>query len=150
MTTITPPGGFRHHYPIQVRWGDMDALGHVNNAVYLTYLEQARVDYTRRELGLWDGAAGKLGLIMARVEIDFKLPLFAGDDVHVFTRSARLGRSSGVTEQLIARAKDDQLEIASRALITIVVYDYANNKPTPIPDEWRERIKAYEIVPPAE
>ncbi len=92
MTTITAPEGFRHQYAIQVRWGDMDALGHVNNAVYLTYLEQARVDYTRRELKLWDGAAGKIGLIMARVEIDFKLPLFAGDDVHVFTRMVRLGQ----------------------------------------------------------
>ncbi len=150
MTTISPPEGFRHHYPIQVRWGDMDALGHVNNAVYLTYLEQARVDYTRRELGLWDGAAGKIGLVMARVEIDFKLPLFAGDDVRVFTRMVHLGRTSGVTEQLIARVKDDQLEIAARALITIVVYDYANNQPTPIPAAWREQIKTYEIVPPEE
>ncbi len=150
MTTITPPDGFRHHYAIQVRWGDMDALGHVNNAVYLTYLEQARVDYTRRELGLWDGGGGQIGLIMARVEIDFKLPLFAGDDVHVFTRTIRLGNRSGVTEQWIMRLKDDQLQLASRALVTVVVYDYTANQSSAIPDAWRERIKAYEIVAPAE
>jgi acyl-CoA thioesterase FadM len=62
----------------------------------------------------------------------------------------RLGRTSGVTEQLIARVTGDQLQIASRALITVVVYDYASNQPTPIPVAWRERVKAYEIVPPEE
>lgn len=148
MTTITPPEGFRHHYAIQVRWGDMDALGHVNNAVYLTYLEQARVDYTRRGLRLWDGKPGEIGLIMARVEIDFKLPLFAGDDVHVFTRITRFGRTSFTTEQRIMRGGENGLELAAHALVTVVVYDYAAGKPTPIPDVWRSLIKAYEPAPP--
>ena len=150
METIAPPEGFRHHLPVQVRWGDMDALGHVNNAVYLTYLEQARVDHLRRELGLWDGQTGTIGVILARVEIDFKLPLFAGDDVHVFTRCARLGNRSLETEQVVARRKDDQLEVVARGMITIVVYDYSANQSAPIPAEWRDLVKAYEVTPPNE
>lgn len=150
MENIALPEGFRHHLPIQVRWGDMDALGHVNNAVYLTYLEQARVDHLRRELGLWDGQSGKIGVILARVEIDFKLPLFAGDDVHVFSRVTRLGNRSIDIEQVVTRLKNKQYELAARALVTGVIFDYASNQSTPIPAEWRARIKAYEIVAPAE
>lgn len=127
----------------------MDALGHVNNARFLTYFEQARINYVRG-LRLWDGIPDKLGLIIARVEIDFRLPLFAGDDVHVFTRCARLGNRSLETEQVVARRKDDQLEVVARGLITIVVYDYRANQSAPIPAEWRNLVKAYEVTPPNE
>ncbi len=146
---VTPPAGFRHHYPLQVRWSDMDALGHVNNARFLTYLEQARIHYVR-DLKLWEGKPDKLGLIIAKVVIDFKLPLFATDDVHVFTRTVRLGRRSLETEQWVARLGDDQLEIAAQARITIVVYDYAANQSTPIPEAWRALMRAYEPVAPQE
>lgn len=127
----------------------MDALGHVNNARFLTYFEQARIHYVRG-LRLWDGIPDKLGLIIARVEIDFKLPLFAGDDVHVFTRCARLGNRSLETEQVVARRRDDPLEVVAQGVITIVVYDYRANQSAPIPAEWRDLVKAYEVTPPNE
>lgn len=144
--TITPPDGFRHHLAVQVRWGDMDAFGHVNNAVYLTYLEMARIDYAT---SLWQRSLEN-GLIIARVAIDFKLPLFVGDDVHVFTRVSRLGGRSFDTEQWIMRRKDGQLELAAQATVTIVVYDYTSSQSVPIPDAWRARIKQYEPVAPSE
>ena len=78
---------FRHRTSLQVRFRDIDAFGHVNNATYLTYLEMARIDYS---YSLWERSRER-GLIIARIAIDFKLPLFAGDDVHVFTRTSRLG-----------------------------------------------------------
>ena len=143
MTSITPPEGFRHHIPLPVRWSDLDALGHVNNAVYLTYFEQARISYFN-ELGLWDGSIEKLGLIMARAVIDYKLPLNATDDVHVFTRTKRLGNKSFDTEQLIARHVGDQLEIAAQGMITIVVFDYQTNTSTPMPQPWRDMLTVYE------
>ena len=143
---ITPPDGFRHHLAVQVRWGDMDSFGHVNNAVYLTYLEMARIDYAT---SLWQRSLEN-GLIIARVAIDFKLPLFVGDDVHVFTRTSRLGKRSFDTEQLIMRRKDGQTELAAQATVTIVVYDYTSNQSTAIPDEWRALIKQYEPAPPGE
>ena len=144
-TAVTMPG-FRHHCAIQVRWGDMDALGHVNNAKFLTYMEQGRLQYVN-ELNLWGGGRSKLGMILARVEIDFKLPLFASDDVHVFTRCVQFGRSSFKTEQWIARRKDEQLEVAAQAILTIVVYDYEQQKSAPIPEGWRALVKAYEVAP---
>lgn len=149
---MNPPSleGFRHHTAIQVRWGDMDALGHVNNAAFLTYLEQARVGYFA-ELGLWDGSAQGVGLIMARVEMDFRLPLFAGDDVHVFTRCARLGnRSFDTVQQIVRRTSAGALEVAAPATITIVVFDYAAGHSVGIPDTWRRSLREYEPWPPAE
>lgn len=79
-----PPEGYRYETHIQVRWADLDALGHVNNATYLTYLEQARVSYFN-DLGLWDGSIHQLGLIMAKVTLEYRLPVFGTDDVYVYT-----------------------------------------------------------------
>ncbi len=140
--------GFRHHMPIQVRWGDMDALNHVNNAAYLSYLEHARINYFT-DMALWGGTSTELGLIMARVVMDFKLPLHAGEDAHVFTRCIRLGNRSFETEQVLIRANaDGSQERVAAATITIVVYDYNANHSAPIPERWREGIMAYEPQKP--
>ncbi len=149
MDSITPPPGFRHHYALQVRWGDMDALGHVNNAVFLTYLEQSRLNYVR-QLGLRDGRPDRPGLILARIAIDFRQPLFADDDVHVFTRIIRIGGRSFDTEQWVTVLHEGQLEVAAQATTTVVVYDYAARKSAPIPDEWRALVRTFEAVPPQE
>lgn len=140
---ITPPEGFRHHIPIQVRWSDMDALGHVNNACFLTYCEQARIDYFV-SLNLRNTGQPEPGLIIAKVVIDYLLPLYAGDDVHVFTRCSRLGGRSLETEQQVVRVKQQQIQVAAKATITVVVYDYDNHQSTAIPAAWRMNILEYE------
>lgn len=145
---VVPPDGFRHHMPVQVRWGDMDALSHVNNAAYLSYLEHARVSYFA-DLALWDGHPSGLGLIMARVVMDFKLPLHAGEDAHVFTRCSRLGNRSFDTEQALLRVNaDGAQDRVAVATITIVVFDYTAGRSAPMPEVWREGIIAYELQKP--
>lgn len=149
MTPINPPEGFRHQTLVPVRWGDVDAMGHVNNATYLTYLEQARITYFN-DLGLWNGQAGKIAPIMARCEIDYRLPLYASDQVVVYTRCARLGNRSFDTEQIIARVNGGDLQIAAQAKVVAVVYDYLSLKSAPMPEAWRDKLKSYEVSPPAE
>lgn len=149
MTPITPPEGFRHQTAVQVRWGDVDAMGHVNNATFLTYLEQARITYFN-DLKLWDGARGTIGAIMARCEIDYRIPLHAEDQVVVFTRCSRLGNRSFDTEQIIARVRDGDVEVAAQSKIILVVYDYSAGNSARMPEVWREKLKAYEVEPPAE
>jgi acyl-CoA thioester hydrolase len=147
---MIPLNDFRHSTEIQIRWGDMDALGHVNNAVYLTYLEQARVQYMA-DLRMWDARVSKLGLIMARVVLDYKLPLLATDRmVTVFSRVSRLGSKSFDMAQIIARRVNDNYEAAASATITLVVFDYPANQSVPIPDEWRAAFAAYEPVAPSQ
>jgi len=150
MQSITPPEGFRHQYALQVRWGDMDALGHVNNARFLTYIEQARFDYFRAGLGRRYQVGDRPGFILVKVVLEFKQPLFESDDVHIFTRCIRLGGSSFDLEHWVMRLKDGQLEAAAQATITSVVYDYVERKSVPIPDALRAAIKAYEVAAPNE
>lgn len=143
MQTYPPLEGFQHGLPIQVRWGDLDAMGHVNNAKYLTYMEQARIHYIN-DLGLWDGHNTRRGMIMARVELDYKFPLTLAGEVVVYTRTSRLGNKSLDTEQQIVRYLDGEARVAAAAKITLVVYDYDRGQSAPIPDRWREVFIAYE------
>lgn len=143
MTTIHPPEGFRHLQFIQVRWGDLDAMGHVNNATYLTYLEQARISYFTA-VGLWDGTERGIAPIMAKVTLDYRRPLFATDEVYVCTRTIRLGNRSFEQEQRIVTTGADGLQVAAQSMIILVSYDYAAGTSVPIPQAWRERIAAYE------
>ena len=134
---------FRHVTELHPRWGDMDALGHVNNAVYLTYLEQARVEYVR-DLNLWDGSSTAFGFIIARVELDYLRPMTARDTVTIYSRTGRLGNKSMDMEQYITRLTPRGVEPVAKAIITAVAMDYPNNETIPLPGDWREKIISYE------
>lgn len=141
MSNVTD--GFRHSITIDIRFGDIDAMGHVNNAKYLTYMETARITYAR-DLGLWDGGPPRdIAPIMAKATIEYKLPLNLDDQaVEVYTRVSRLGNKSYDMEHLIVRKRDG--EVAAFGLIVVVAYDYRTGQSTPIPDAWREKLLAYE------
>ena len=118
----------------QVRFRDLDPMGHVNNAVFLTYLEQARVAFFA-EAGAASGL-DDMNMIVARVEIDFKAPVRLGQEVEVSVRASRFGAKSfdldyelRVEGELVAEAKSVQ-----------VAYDYNLREPVPVPGEWREKL----------
>ena len=141
MTDSTPPN-FRHHIRVPIRYADLDTLGHVNNASYLAYTEQARITYVR-DLGIWDGYLSPLGLIVARICTDYKMALRLEDEaVDVWTRISRLGNKSFTIEYLLNRAGDHATAATSE--IVIVAYDYENDQTIVIPDDWRAKIIAYE------
>ncbi|MBA2719345.1 MAG: acyl-CoA thioesterase [Chloroflexi bacterium] len=89
-------GDFGHRHVSQVRFADTDAMGHVNNAVYLTYIESARVawwaDVTGEAIQREPGRAE--GLILAEADVAFRAPVFHGETVTVETRPTRIGRTS--------------------------------------------------------
>src|SRR5271154_3757440 len=84
--------GFKIVSEVLVRFSDTDALGHVNNANYLSYLESARVDYLRAIFGAVK--VEKLGVIIARIEIDYKSPAFHQQTLRVGCRVEEIGGSS--------------------------------------------------------
>ncbi len=135
-----PPEGFRHGVPIEIRFADLDSLAHLNNAKYLTYMEQARVRYFR-ELGLWDKTPSREGLILAKATLDFKLPLGLDDKIMVYTRVKRLGNKSMDSEQQIIRQDG---AVAAFATVVLVVYNYEANASIRIPDRWRAVLTEYE------
>ena len=89
-----------HEKRIEIRWRDMDAFGHVNNAVYLTYLEEVRDEWMERVLG---GVADMFDFVLARVAVDYGHELKQSDDVVVATcMLERIGRSSIGTRETLA------------------------------------------------
>jgi acyl-CoA thioester hydrolase len=128
---------FRFSVSIPVRFRDLDAIGHVNNAVYLTYLEQARIAYWMKLTGLVE--IQKIDIILARVEIDYRSPLAFGETVDVAVRCIALGRSSCTLELRLTEQKTGRLVAESRNVI--VQYDYAAGRPAPIPERFRRLIR---------
>lgn len=129
---------FRFLYPLRVRFGDLDAMRHVNNAVYLTYLESARLAYwlhTTRRQGL-----DALDMILARVEIDYRSPLAWDEAITVGVRCASLSRSSFVLEFEVRAGEDARLVAEARKVM--VHYDWAAGKPLPLPEPLRALIRA--------
>ena len=135
---------FRHRTPLQVRFRDTDAFGHVNNAVFATYVELARVRYLSEVLEPRERFE-RLPLILARLEIDFRSPIQLGDEVAVETRVDRIGRSSvAMSHRMTAGPDGSDERLAAEVSSVIVVYDYETQRPIPVPDDWRARIDAFE------
>jgi acyl-CoA thioester hydrolase len=117
-----------------VRFRDLDPMGHVNNAVFLTYLEQARIAFLT-EIGAATGIED-MNIIVARVEIDFRAPVRMDQEIHISVNASRFGTKSfdldyelRVDGEVVAQAKSVQ-----------VAYDYERREPVELPDEWRERL----------
>jgi len=133
---------FRFHHPIEVRYGDLDPQGHVNNARYLTYLEQARIAYIQA-LGLWKGGSFlDVGIILADARVTFKAPIQYGTPVRVGVRITRMGNKSLTMEYLLEDADSGQY-LATGASV-LVAYDYHRASAIPIPDDWRITISKFE------
>jgi len=130
---------FRHRTRLEVRFRDIDAFGHVNNAVTSTYVEQARVRYLRDVLAV--EPVGLMPLILAMIKIDYVSPILFDDTVEVGSRVDWIGTSSiAMSHGLRA---DDGRELA-RASSVLVTYDYDQARPMPVPDGWRETLAAHE------
>lgn len=120
---------------VQVRFRDIDAYGHVNNAVYVTYLEQARVEYLRTVLGI---DIDELDVVLASLSVDYREPVTDADSVEVAIDVPELGRSSVPMEYEIR--DEGVVAVAESVLVT---YDFESDSSKPIPEEWREEIAAY-------
>jgi acyl-CoA thioester hydrolase len=126
----------RFIYRLEVRFRDCDPMGHVNNAVYFTYLEQTRFAHWR---SLWGFGNPGLppdmpGVILAHAECDFQRPVRYGDALEIHLHVAEIGRTSFKYEYEIV---DAQGRTVATARTVQVMYDYAAERPVPIPDHIR-------------
>lgn len=122
-----------HRLPIQLRWRDTDAFGHVNNVVFGSWIELARIAFLR---GI-DPPTGEL--ILARLAIDFVAQVRFGADVEVETRVSRIGRTSiGVRHLVLANG-----EPAARVESVVVLYDYARDAKREIDEALRATLLRY-------
>ena len=134
---------FRFFHPVEVRYGDLDPQGHLNNAKYLTYFEAARIKYFVH-LGLFEPGDSfmNIGMIMADAHVNFKSAVEYGMNAKVGVRVSRLGNKSMTSEYAILNA-DTGEELATGSSV-LVAYDYRSAQTLPISDEWRKKISEYE------
>jgi len=122
-----------HRIQIQMRFGDTDALGHVNNASFASYAEVARLDFLR--------LFGKSvrSLILASLHIDFRRQVKFDESVHVETYVQRLGTTSITLVQTVFAGDERAADVRS----TVVYFDYANGKSRELTPEMRESLAPF-------
>jgi acyl-CoA thioester hydrolase len=124
--------GFDFVHQETVRFRDVDAMGHVNNAVFLTYIEEARIAYLLRF------GAEVTQMILARAEIDFRAPLRDGDELEIGVRPVGVGTKSFELEYEVRSAD----ALAAEAKTVIVSFDYESGRSVDVPQAWREALAA--------
>ena len=115
-----------------VRFRDLDSLAHMNNAVYATFLEQARIAF------LSPHGAQVENMILARLEIDFRSPAELGETIEITVTPTRIGTKSFDLEYVM-RAGD---RVVAEAKTVLVAYDYVTATTVELPDDWKERFAA--------
>lgn len=137
---------FRYFHEIEVRYGDLDPQAHVNNAKFLTYMEQGRIAYIR-DLGLWDGRSFfDIGIILAEARVTFLAPIHFGQKVKVGVRVSEIGNKSMTMEYLLLDGESGE-KLATGSSV-LVAYDYRLAQTRRIPDHWRETITRFENALP--
>lgn len=123
--------------PVPVRFRDIDAFGHVNNAVHVSYLEEARVAYFEQVLSV---DLGSVGTVVASISVDYRRPIELDDELIVETTVPEIGTTS--------LTLDHELRVdggvAATATVVLVLYDYETDAPRPIPESWRSTIVDFE------
>jgi acyl-CoA thioester hydrolase len=132
-----PPGRLAHSCRLPIRWGDMDAYGHVNNTVYFLYMQEARVDYLE-SLGYRIGDYDTTPVIITAA-CTFLIPIAYPGEVEVRLFLGEPGRSSILSSYEMRRGDSDALCATGEA--TIVWTEVASGRPVPIPENLRERFE---------
>jgi acyl-CoA thioester hydrolase len=127
---------------LPIQWGDQDAFGHVNGVVYFRWFETARIEYLNRGgLGHLMSQEG-MGPILAAIKCDYRRQLKYPDTILVSASISEIGRSSMKMRHLIY--SQAQQAIAAEGESTVVMFDYANQRPTRVPDDVRQQIEQLE------
>jgi acyl-CoA thioester hydrolase len=135
---MTPP---RHIEPVSVRWGDIDSMGHVNNAKYFTYCESARMSYFAA-IGLDRfREGGRFGPALAAANLDFRRQVRYPAALEVHTHVSKLGRTSFTMDYTIVDAASAGTVAAGAGVVVWI--DYGTGRPEPIPDAMRLAILGY-------
>lgn len=134
------PEHYQHQTPITVRFADLDAMGHLNHAKYLTYMEQARILYIRDVCG-FDLSWEDFGVILANIICDYLQPVAFAEVITVYCRCSRIGGKSFDIDYLLV---NEQNEAVATGKTVLVAFDYHRNQTIPVPDDWREKITQFE------
>lgn len=129
--------GFETQVDVDVRYRDIDSVGHVNNAVYVSYLEEARVSYIQN---VFDEALLDPGFVVVNLTINYERQVTLGETVTVGIRVSNIGTSS-ITMAYEIWANGERAATAETVIVPVAE---SGAESRPVPDDWRERIAAHE------
>jgi acyl-CoA thioester hydrolase len=135
-----------NEYSPEIRFADIDAMGHVNNAVYLSYFEQARIKFFRDAIGRkWDWQTQ--GILVARNEIDYKKPVFLNDRIIIRVECTHIGNKSFSLSYHVLRFIQDASEVCTDGKSILVCFDHSTHRSIPVPPQWRMALETYLNAP---
>jgi acyl-CoA thioester hydrolase len=129
--------GFPFSCPVEVRYGDVDAMDHVNNTVYVSFLEQARMRLWQERIASLSSARD-IPIIVARVAVDYRSPVGLSESLEIGVGVRAIGRTSFT---LAYRVEADG-RLAAEGETVQVLYDYGQSRPAPIAGALREKLEA--------
>lgn len=134
---------FKQKTKVQIRFKDIDMMGHVNNANFITYFELARLTYfdALSEVGIKIDWVNE-GVILAKIEMEYKQPILLEDKVFVYTWVSRMGSKSFDMACSIVRVIDGVEIEAAKGLAVIVCFNYKTNQTIAIPELWKDKMLA--------
>jgi acyl-CoA thioester hydrolase len=132
---------YRYKTPISIRFSDIDAEGHVNNAIYLTYFEVARHNYWK-DVTNWN--LRENGIIVGRSEVNYLKPVMLEDEIFCYVRTIRIGNSSFDVMHVLVRVTPNGEEICTTGKTVCISYDYHANKSVSIPQKERQKMIEYD------
>lgn len=132
---------FKYKTVIDTRFADFDMMGHVNNAVYFTYLEIARTKYWKHAID-WDWE--KTGVVIAHASIDYVSPVYLKDKITMYVRTSRIGTTSFDLDYLLVKEVNGKEEICSTGKTVCVAFDYAAKTATAIPEVEKVKMTTFE------
>ena len=125
---------------IDVRFRDLDAMGHVNNSVFFTYFEEGRIDFSHKVFNISDPSG--FSFIMAHIRCDFLLPVKLGHRLTLQMWVNSIGKKSfGYGYKLVERSDESVIFALGESIQ--VCYDYTENKSIPVPDEMKAKLSTY-------
>ncbi|MDZ7359954.1 MAG: acyl-CoA thioesterase [candidate division KSB1 bacterium] len=145
LSTKNLLAGFPVIVQFPIAWGEMDALGHINNTVYFRYFESARVDYLTRINFLDPDANSGIGAILASTQCDFRKALVYPDTVSVGARVIEIGGDRFVMDYRLV--SHQWQKIAAQGQGVVVAYDYRHRRKAELPEAVRKNIQALENRP---
>lgn len=132
----------RHRAELKVRFKDVDLAGHVNNALFLSYLEEARISFFSEFAPGHDWS--KQSMLLAHAELDYLLRIELNDAIHVEVWCSRMGNKSlDLSYEVFKKNGPDGLVLCCKALTTMVGFDLEKDVTTRVPDEWRKELVPY-------
>lgn len=136
---------FKRRIKINVRFSDLDAMQHVNNAKYLSYLEEARLDYFNT---LFNRDKSRLDFeaVVGKIDINYHYPILLGDEVEVLTRISKIGNKSVDVDHVIRINKGNEFIKSATAFTKLVFYDYKTQTTKIIPEAIKKIIANFEEI----